>query len=89
MLLLQDRLIPSLARERLVVCYIRYKGQNSSDFINEIYKLVKATGYHYNPRTRQETFPQNYPIDYFSRFNVDKVLIEQLINTLKDDDVYN
>lgn len=26
MLLLQDRLIPSIARERLVVCYIRYKG---------------------------------------------------------------
>lgn len=26
MLLLLDRLIPALARERLVVCYIRYKG---------------------------------------------------------------
>lgn len=26
MLLLLDRLIPAIARERLVVCYIRYKG---------------------------------------------------------------
>jgi len=26
MLLLLDRLVPAIARERLVVCYIRYKG---------------------------------------------------------------
>jgi hypothetical protein len=48
MLLLLDRLVPALARERLVVCYIRYKGQNSSDFVNEVCKLVRGTGYSYN-----------------------------------------
>ena len=52
-------------------------------------KLIKATGYAYNPKSKVETFPPNYPTDYFSRFPIDKVLIEQLINTLKDDDVYN
>lgn len=28
-------------------------------------------------------------MDYFGRFNVDRILIENLINALKDDDVYN
>lgn len=32
--------------------------------------------------------PKNYPIDYFHRFSVDRILIENLINQLKDDDVY-
>jgi WASH complex subunit strumpellin len=44
-LLLLDRLIPAIARERLVVCYIRYKGNNSSDFVNEVCKLVRGTSY--------------------------------------------
>ena len=89
MLLLLDRLIPSLARERLVVCYIRYKGQNSSDYVNEVCKLIKTTGYQYFPKTRNEILPKNYPCDYFQRFSIDRVLIEILINTIKDDDVYN
>jgi hypothetical protein len=69
-------LIPALARERLVICYIRYKGQNSSDFVNEVCKLVKNTGYAYNKTTKQEVLPVNYPGDYFGRFNVDRVLME-------------
>jgi len=89
MLLLLDRLIPALARERLVVCYIRYKGQNSSDFVNEVCKLVRGTGYSYNIKTKVEVMPKNYPLDYFSRYSVDRVLVEYLINAIKDDDVYN
>lgn len=89
MLLLQDRLIPAIARERLVVCYIRYKGQNSSDYVNEVCKLIKVTGYSFNPKTTNEVLPKNYPCDYFSRFSIDRVLTENLINTIKDDDVYN
>jgi hypothetical protein len=80
MLLLMDRLIPAIARERLVVCYIRYKGNNSSDFVNEVCKLVRGTGYSYNPKTKEEKIPKNYPTDYFSRFSVDRVLTEHLIN---------
>ena len=89
MLLLLDRLIPALARERLVVCYIRYKGQNSSDFVNEVCKLVRGTGYTYNSKTKAEVLPKNYPLDYFSRYSIDRVLVEYLINAIKDDDVYN
>jgi hypothetical protein len=84
--------VPSLARERLVVCYIRYKGQNASDYANEVCRLIKSTGYSYNPRTKEEKLPKNYPVDYFNRFSIeaiDRSLIETLINTLKDDDIYN
>jgi hypothetical protein len=80
MLLLMDRLVPAIARERLVVCYIRYKGNNSSDFVNEVCKLVRGTGYSYNLKTKEEKIPKNYPADYFSRFSVDRVLTEHLIN---------
>lgn len=57
MLLLLDRLIPSLARERLVICYLRYKGQNASDYTNEVCKLCKKTGYVYNSTTKNEKLP--------------------------------
>ena len=90
MLFLLDRLIPALARERLIVCYIRYKGQNSSDYVNDVCKLARATGYYYNPKTGVEILPKtNYPCDYFGRFPIERVLVENLINTIKDDDVYN
>jgi WASH complex subunit strumpellin len=89
MLLLLDRLVPALARERLVVCYLRYKGQNSSDYVNEVCKLVRGTGYSYNPKTKVEVLPKNYPLDYFSRYPINIVQVEYLINAVKDDDVYN
>ena len=51
MLLLMDRLVPAIARERLVVCYIRYKGNNSSEYVNEVCKLVRGTAYQYSLKT--------------------------------------
>ncbi len=92
MLLLSDRLVPAIARERMVVCYLRYKGQNTSDYSNEVCRLIKNTGYSYNSKTKHENLPKNYPVDYFSRFSIDAIdrsLIEMFINTLKDDDIYN
>ena len=32
--------------------------------------------------------PTKYPMDYFGRFGVDRMLIENLINALKADDIY-
>lgn len=89
MLLLLDRLIPSIVRERLVICYCRYVGQNASEQFQKVCKLVKATGYHYDKETRKETLPKHYPVDYFKRFFVDKKLVEQLINQLKESDIYH
>lgn len=88
MLLLLDRLIPSIARERLVICYSRYIGQNASDLYSKVVKLVKGTGYTYDKEKGKETLPKNYPAEYFNRFFVEKKLIEQLINQMRDDEVY-
>jgi WASH complex subunit strumpellin len=44
MLLLLDRLIPSIARERIVVCYVRYKSSADSDLTTQVAKMCKSTG---------------------------------------------
>ncbi len=73
MLLMLDRQVPSLARERLVVCYLRYKGQNSADYTSEVCKLCKNTGYRFFKKFNGlEQIPKNYPVDYFSRFKLDR-----------------
>mmetsp|Transcript_109148 Transcript_109148/g.151015 ORF Transcript_109148/g.151015 Transcript_109148/m.151015 type:complete len:217 (+) Transcript_109148:483-1133(+) len=89
MLLLLDRLIPSVARERIVVCYLRYKGNTGSDHTTAVSRLCKGTGYYFNKKTGQTQMPEGYPAEYFSRFSVDRNLVEVLINAMKDDDVYN
>lgn len=89
MLLLLDRLIPALARERLVVCYIRYYSNTASALHTKVVKLCKKTGYSYNKKTREEIIPETYPVKYFDRYKLEKGLIEQLINTMKDDDIYD
>ena len=87
MLLLLDRLIPAIARERMMVCYVRYKSAFGSDNTTQVAKMCKNTGAQF--RAGGDHIPAKYPMDYFGRFNVDRILIENLINALKDDDVYN
>jgi WASH complex subunit strumpellin len=91
MLLLLDRLIPSIARERIVTCYIRYSNFGSSDQSNStaVAKLIKSTGYFYNKAMNTETIPEQYPAKYFSRFKLDPRLVESLLNSMKDDDIYD
>ena len=84
MLLLLDRLIPPTAREKLAVCYYRYRGGGGIESINEVCQMVRDTGYNSFLGVK----PQRYPVDYFKRFPIDKVLCETLINQLKDDDIY-
>ena len=43
MLLLLDRLIPAIARERILVCYVRYKSAVDSDNTTQVAKMVKDT----------------------------------------------
>lgn len=87
MLLLLDRLIPSIARERMMVCYVRYKSAFGSDNTTHVAKMCKNTGLGYDKKGVMK-IPEKYPMDYFGRFGVDRILIENLINALKDDDVY-
>lgn len=89
MLLLLDRLIPAVARERIVSCYVRYMGSSASQHHAKVCKLAKSTGYFVNRHTSDETIPDKYPAKYFSRFKLDQPLVEQFINAMKDDDIYD
>jgi hypothetical protein len=88
MLILLDRMIPSVARERIVTCYIRYMGSSASPNSPKICKLVKSTGYSINKATNQEVIPEKYPALMFQRFKVNERLVESFINAMKDDDIY-
>ena len=48
MLLLLDRLIPSVARERIMVCYVRYKGAFGTETTIQVAKMCKNTGAVFN-----------------------------------------
>ena len=89
MLLLLDRLIPSIARERIITCYIRYMGGSASVNTSYVVALCKQTGYSYNIATKTAFVPEKYPAQYFSRFKIDRTLVESLINSMKDDDIYD
>jgi len=84
MLLMMDRLIPGPVREKLVVCYIRYKGESALDNVEEITKLVRNTGY-----VPGKQAPSKYPEKYFKRFPIDKTVVAMIIDRLRSDDVYN
>jgi WASH complex subunit strumpellin len=90
MLLLLDRLIPSVARERMVVCYVRYKSAFGTDNTAQVAKMCKNTQARFTAdKTSTSYLPPKYPMDYFGRFALDRILIETLINSLKDDDIYS
>lgn len=94
MLLLLDRLIPAIARERMMVCYVRYKGAFGTDNTTQVAKMLKGTEASFTQPDKGSSYtthnlPARYPMDYFGRFNVDRILIKNLINALKDDDIYN
>lgn len=87
MLLLLDRLVPSIARERLVVCYVRYKSASESDLTQQVARMCRGTGASF--KKDKHMIPMKYPIDYFGRFKLDRRLVENLINAMKDDDIYS
>ena len=88
MLLLLDRLIPAVARERLYMCYLRYLGSSASPLNTRVCKLIADTGYFYNKSTGEEKIPEKYPANYFNKFKLDSKTVEQFINAMKDDDIY-
>lgn len=51
MLLLLDKLIPAIARERIISCYIRYMSGSASQLVNYVVALCKQTGYTYSKDT--------------------------------------
>ena len=92
MLLLVDRLIPGPIREKLMVSYYRYKGQTTIPHFKEMAELFKVTGYQpskIGPNCgKDEVRPSKYPVEYFARCGFDLGVINNIIGTLTDSDIY-
>ena len=91
MLLLVDRLIPGIPREKLIVSYYRYKGQSTIPHFKDIFNLFGRTGY-FPPTSfsnpKDEVRPKKYPADYFKRCKLNKDIIEKVIRTIAGNDIY-
>lgn len=71
MLMLLDRLIPSIARERMVVCYCRYKSASENETTHRVAVMCKNTQaiFSRNDNSPKESqLPPKYPSEYFRRF---------------------
>jgi WASH complex subunit strumpellin len=85
MLLLLDQRIDGLIRERMLVSYIRYKGESDIANIDQVCKLCRRTGWSTAPGAKR---PANYPEDYFGRFPFPDEVPEMIIGRLRSDDIY-
>jgi WASH complex subunit strumpellin len=85
MLLIIDKVIPGIVRERIIISYYRYAGQSTIKNISEIVKLFQTTGY----SSKDNLKPKNYPSSFFSRHPIDRELLKMVIGTIKDNDIYD
>ncbi|KPM05546.1 WASH complex subunit strumpellin-like protein [Sarcoptes scabiei] len=84
-LLILDRSIDGLIRERLMISYYRYSASRSIDSkIDDVFNLIHSTGYSLNSRR-----PTNYPCDYFKRARIPESFSRLIIGRLRFDDLYN
>lgn len=82
MLLLLDYKVGSHVREYLIVSYIRYRGAGEQ-YTVEITQMCANTGFVYDQK-----LPPSYPVHYFDRVKVDKVVVGLLIGRIRSDDIY-
>jgi WASH complex subunit strumpellin len=87
MLLMLERHIPGLVRERMVIAVMRHQPEASLEKVEDVCKLIRSTGYlgHGSP---VDKYPKDYPEKYFARFPIDKRLVKMIIQTLQSDDIY-
>ncbi|XP_037973203.2 WASH complex subunit 5 [Plutella xylostella] len=85
MLLICDLYIPGPVRERLLVAFYRYSTSQSQSNVDDVCKLLRDTGYDQQHGKR----PSDYPVEYFSRVNINASFIEKVIGKLRSEDVYN
>eukprot|EP00300_Choanocystis_sp_HF-7_P005246 c13971_g1_i1.p1 GENE.c13971_g1_i1~~c13971_g1_i1.p1 ORF type:complete len:1115 (+),score=343.04 c13971_g1_i1:206-3346(+) len=83
-LLLMDKRIPGIVRERLLIAVYRHKNDKERPNWEEVWRLCHATGY-----TVQGRKPQGYPEDYFARIDIDEAFVEQVVSRLRSDDIYS
>ena len=85
MLILVDRLLPGIYREKIIVSYYRYSGQTTIENIKEVISLFERTGFLFNTNDR----PKQYPVQYLNRVKLDKEFIKMVVGTIKDYDIYD
>jgi len=82
MLTLMDNRIEGPVRERMLICYYRYKG--SSDTHSAVCNLCRATGYLPTSQKR----PPKYPEEYFARLPPPLDVVKMVVSRLRSDDIY-
>eukprot|EP00035_Acanthoeca_spectabilis_P022186 m.442450 g.442450 ORF g.442450 m.442450 type:complete len:1163 (-) comp18809_c0_seq1:1689-5177(-) len=87
MLLVIDDRFESRTRERMLVSFGRYCGNESDqENITEVCKVLRGTGY---SRKLGAKRPSKYPEEYFSRQTIPASFVNMLISRLSSDDIYN
>eukprot|EP01083_Nonionella_stella_P102334 291036_1 len=89
MLLIMDKHLPGVVREKLIVAYYRWKGSIIDSTIRSVVKLCRSTGYMYGDSRAESRRPKKYPDAFFSRFSVPHDLIDIVVGKLAEDDIYN
>jgi len=82
MLTLMDNRIEGPVRERMLICYYRYKG--SSDTHSAVCNLCRSTGYLPTSQKR----PPKYPEEYFARLPPPIEVVKMVVSRLRSDDIY-
>jgi WASH complex subunit strumpellin len=87
MLLLMEKRIPGVCREKMIVAYYRYRGAAAIENLDQVVKLCRTTGYNrtLGPKAR----PKDYPEAMFARFGIPNDIVEMIIARLRADDIYN
>jgi WASH complex subunit strumpellin len=80
-----DQRIDGMVRERMLICTLRYIGQNELPNLDEVCKLCARTGYDRASGRR----PNGYPENYFRRFTIPDRVVDMIIGRLRSDDIYS
>ena len=93
LLLLMDGRIEGAVRERMLIAYYRHKGASSIDSIEDVFLLVRATGFSASvlDRNGMARRPPNYPEEFFERLprrlGISPSLVHMMIARLRSEDM--
>ena len=94
LLLLMDARIDGAVRERMLIAYYRHKGASSIDSIEDVFLLVRATGFSSSVLDRNglPKRPQGYPEEFFERLprrlGISTSLVQMMVARLRSEDMY-
>ena len=82
MLYLLEKNLPDKIRQRIIFAYYKLNGESAINSIENVFKLCQSV------KINDSRLP--YPLELFDRFKISQPeYITQLVDRLKDDDIYN